>query len=52
MWAYRKAAWAIEDPPQYLSLIIRQMGVKRLEGIENAGPKLAQIVEALIRQWA
>jgi DNA repair photolyase len=52
VWAYRKAAWAIEDTPQDLGLIYRQMGVKGLEGIESVGPKLAQVVESLIRQWA
>ena len=52
VWAYRKAAWAIEDTPQDLGLICRQMGMKGLEGIENVGSKLAQVVEALIRQWA
>ena len=52
VWAYRKAAWAIEDTPQDLGLIYRQMGVKGLESIKNVGPKLAQVVEALIRQWA
>jgi hypothetical protein len=52
VWAYRKAAWAIEDTPQDLGLIYRQMGVKGLGSIENVGPKLAQVVEALIRQWA
>jgi hypothetical protein len=52
VWAYRKAAWAIEDTPQDLGLIYRQMGVKGLESIENVGPKLAKVVEALIRQQA
>jgi DNA repair photolyase len=52
VWAYRKAAWAIEDTPQDLGLIYSQMGVKGLESIDNVGPKLAQVVEALIRQWA
>ena len=52
MWAYRKAAWAVEDTPQDLGLIYRQMGRKGLESIEGVGPKLAQVVEALIRQWA
>ena len=52
VWAYRKAAWAIEDTPQDLGLIYRQMGAKGLESIENVGPKLAQVVEGLIRQWA
>jgi DNA repair photolyase len=52
VWAYRKAAWAIEDTPEDLGLIYSQMGVKGLESIENVGPKLAKVVEALIRQWA
>jgi DNA repair photolyase len=52
VWAYRKAAWAIEDTEQDLGLIWRAMGRKGLEGMENVGPKLAQVVEALIRQWA
>jgi hypothetical protein len=48
IWAYRKAAWAIEDTPQNLGLIYRAMGRKGLESIENVGPKLARVVEALI----
>ena len=52
VWAYRRAAWAIEDTEQDLGLIYRAMGRKGLESIENVGPKLAQVVEALIRQWA
>jgi hypothetical protein len=50
VWAYRKAAWAIEDTPQDLGLIYRQMGAKGLEGIENVGPRLAGVVEALIKK--
>jgi DNA polymerase/3'-5' exonuclease PolX len=52
VWAYRKAVWAMEDTLQDLGLIYREMGVKGLESIENVGPKLAQVVVALIRQWA
>jgi hypothetical protein len=48
VWAYRKVAWAIEDTLQHLGLIYRQMGVKALEGIENVGPRLAKVVEALL----
>jgi len=51
VWAYRKAAWAIEDAPQDLCLIYRAMGRNGLENIENVGPKLAEVVEALIWQW-
>ena len=51
VWAYRKAAWAIEDMPQDLGLVYRQMGGKGLESIQNVGPKLAQVVERLLRGW-
>jgi DNA repair photolyase len=51
LWAYRKAAWAIEDTEQDLGLIHRTMGRKGLESIQNVGPKLAQVIEALIQQW-
>jgi hypothetical protein len=51
VWAYRKAAWAIEDTEQDLGLIYRQMGRKGLESIENVGPSLAQVVERLLKGW-
>jgi hypothetical protein len=48
VWAYRKAAWAIEDTPQDLGLIYRAMGRKGLESIENVGPQLAKLIEDLL----
>jgi hypothetical protein len=51
VWAYRKAAWAIEDLEQDVGLIYRQMGRKGLESIENVGPRLAEVVEDLISEW-
>lgn len=51
IWAYRKAAWAIEDLEQDVGLIYRQMGRKGLESIENVGPGLAEVVEDLIGEW-
>jgi len=48
LWAYRKAAWAIEDTPQDLGLIYRTMGRKGLESIENVGPRLAGVIEDLL----
>ncbi len=45
VWAYRKAAWAIEDLEQGVGLIYRQKGRKGLERIENLGPKLSRVVE-------
>jgi DNA polymerase/3'-5' exonuclease PolX len=49
VWAYRKAAWAIEDTPQDLGLIYRSMGRKGLESIKNVGSSMAQVVEALLQ---
>ena len=51
VWAYRKAAWAIEDLEQDVGLIYRQMGRKGLESIENVGPRLAEVIEDLISEW-
>jgi DNA repair photolyase len=48
IWAYRKAAWAIEDTEQDLGLIYRAMGRKGLESIENVGLRLAEVVEELL----
>jgi DNA repair photolyase len=49
VWAYRRAAWAIEDTPQDLGLIYRSMGRKGLESIKNVGPGMAQVIEALLQ---
>jgi DNA repair photolyase len=51
VWAYRRAAWAIEDTPQDLGLVYREMGRKGLESIENVGPSLAQVIERLLKGW-
>jgi len=48
IWAYRKAAWAMDDLPQDVSLIYERMGVKGLESIPNVGKKLAGVVEQQI----
>jgi DNA polymerase/3'-5' exonuclease PolX len=49
VWAYGKAAWAIEDLEQDAGLIYRQMGRKGLESIDNVGPRLAEVIEVLIQ---
>jgi DNA repair photolyase len=48
VWTYRKAAWAIEDLPQDIGLVYRQLGQKGLESIPNVGPRLAQEIVKLI----
>jgi DNA polymerase/3'-5' exonuclease PolX len=48
IWAYRKAAWAIEDMEQELGLFYRMLGRKGLESLPDVGPGLAGEVEALL----
>ncbi len=48
VWAYRKAAWAVEDLEQDIRLIYNSMGRKGLESIPNVNPNLAKEIEALI----
>ena len=48
VWAYRKAAWAIEDLEQDLGLVYRQMGKKGIEAIRNIGPKMVDVVKSLL----
>jgi DNA repair photolyase len=50
IWAYRRAAWAIEDTEQDIGLIYRVMGRKGLERIQNVGPRLATVIETMIQQ--
>jgi DNA repair photolyase len=48
IWAYRRAAWAIEDLEQELGLFYRTMGVKGLEKIPEVGQNLAKVIEELL----
>jgi len=50
VWAYRKAAWAIEDLEQDIGLVYRSLGRKGLESMENVGPRLAVVVEELLNE--
>jgi DNA repair photolyase len=50
VWAYRKAAWAIEDLEQDVGLIYSQMGVKGLESIPNISPRLAQEISSSLEK--
>jgi hypothetical protein len=48
IWAYRKAAWALEDLEQEVGLVYRSLGRKGLESIPGISPTLASEIEALI----
>ncbi len=51
VWAFRKAAWAVEDLEQELGLLHRMMGLKGLESIPNVGPQMGQVVERMLKKW-
>jgi len=48
MWAYRKAAWSVEDLKQDIGLVYKQMGLKGLESIQNVGPAIGKKLEQII----
>jgi DNA repair photolyase len=48
IWAYRRAAWAVEDLEQDLGLFYQMMGVRGLEKTPGIGPDLAKVIEGLL----
>jgi DNA repair photolyase len=48
IWAYRNAAWAVEDLEQNIGLVYRTLGLKGLESIPKVSFQLAKEIEALI----
>jgi hypothetical protein len=48
VWAYRRAAWAIEDLQHDVEVVYRQMGRKEPESLDSVGPRLATAIELLI----
>jgi hypothetical protein len=49
VWAYRKAAWAIEDLEQDIGLVEQRMGLKGLQSIPDIGPSLAGEIQKLLK---
>jgi len=49
LWAYRKAAWAIEDLEQDIGLVYWTMGLKGLQSIPNVGESMGQFIEEMLR---
>ena len=48
VWAYRKAAWAIEDLQQDIGLVYRTMGLRGLQSIRDVGPEMAGEIERVL----
>lgn len=47
LWAYRKAAWAVEDMAEEIGLVYRTMSLKGLQAIPDIG-QMASVVEGLL----
>jgi len=50
VWAYRKAAWTVEDLEQDIGLIEQQMGIKGLQSIPDIGPGMVGNIMELIAE--
>jgi DNA repair photolyase len=48
IWAYRRAAWAIEDLERDLGLFYRMLGVNGLEKTPGIGPDMAKVIQQLL----
>ena len=48
VWAYRKAAWAVEDTEQDIGLVYRTMGLRGLQSIRDVGPEMAEELARLL----
>lgn len=51
IWAYRKAAWAVEDLEQDIRLVYKSMGLKGLQSIPDVGMEMAGEIQTLIAQF-
>jgi DNA repair photolyase len=51
VWAYRKAAWAVEDMEQDIGLVHRTLGLNGLQSIPSIGKSLGAVVERLIEVY-
>ena len=52
IWAYRKAAWLIEDMQEDIGLVYHTMGLTGLQSIQSIGQGLGSIVAKLIELQA
>jgi len=49
VWAFRKAAWSVEDLEQDIGLVYAKLGLKGLESIPNVGASIALEIEKRIK---
>jgi DNA repair photolyase len=50
IWAYRKAAWAVEDLEQDVGLIYQAMGLRGLQSIPGVGVEMGEKIEEWIKK--
>jgi hypothetical protein len=51
VWAYRKAAWAVEEFPTDIRLVYQTMGLKGLQGIQDIGDRIGAEIEAILNTF-
>jgi DNA repair photolyase len=49
IWAYRKAAWSVEDMDEEIGLVYKTLGLKGLQSIPNLTAEIGWEIEALIK---
>jgi hypothetical protein len=48
VWAYRKAAWAVEDTEQDIGLVYQMMGLRGVQSIRDVEAEMAGEIERLL----
>jgi DNA repair photolyase len=51
VWAYRKAAWAVEEFPTDIRLVYRSLGLKGLQAIQDIGETIGREIEELLNTF-
>ena len=48
IWAYRKAAWIVDELPESIEVIFRQKGIEGIAAIEGIGKSVANKISAIL----
>lgn len=50
LWAYRKAAWAVEGLDINISLIYQSMGIRGINSINDIGEEMGKVIEKILQE--
>jgi DNA polymerase/3'-5' exonuclease PolX len=51
VWAYRKAAWAVEEFPTDIRLVYQTLGLKGLQSIKDVGDSIGKEIAGLLDKF-